>query len=548
MSQPSTPEGQPKSAADKAALWRAIAESKRRSASPPEPEPDSGNVQPQAEPTATGSGSGSGWNDLYQSSWEELQHLQVPQAHRAQGKSTVEAGAQTPEVHEPAAQSSASSQHPPKQRTRISFAAAPTPQPAPLEVPSPVPPSSMRAEAAKQCDVAAPSPQMVRSKDSVAAPLSAPALPAVTTEATVNGAQETPKWWSQLADGIERRLPARLRPYWKTWGGESLFLSLGVHALIIAIGAVLVVRSDMMQDEVDFLPGGSAQGEAASQDLRQKVNQKKSPWLRKALPIRKITSTSTTAALQLPDAPLELPDLPESSLLTAPSRLSSGGALGGGGFGRSMGLGAQNGMVFQPLSMFGREIKAKRLAVVLDVSSSMAPFLPRVLDEVDRFAKGSVVVLFPGCGLSSPPKGGLPGDELYRTTTADFEKFWRMGGMASLEEARSFKFNRNDPIPSEDLFRRLAKRPQTHFVHSVGVSYAWVALLSEAVRQADALYWFSDFQDSVDFAQLDIVRDNLMRRRQRLYIHPYQHGSSFDLIRSQLVEPTKGEVIESPFE
>jgi hypothetical protein len=226
------------------------------------------------------------------------------------------------------------------------------------------------------------------------------------------------------------------------------------------------------------------------------------------------------------------------------------GGLGGagGGFGKSMGLGAQGGMVFQPLSMFGREIKAKRLALVLDVSSSMAPYLPQVIAELDKVAKGSIVILFPGCGLEKPPPKGLDGEELFRTSGTEFEKFWRMGGMSPLDEARKFKFKPSDVIQGESIFRLLAKRQQTWFIHYVGTGYTWTALLSEQVRQADALYWFSDFQDRVDFQQVMTVKENLLRRKQKLYIQPYQHGTSFDLVKSQLVEPTGGDVIEAVLE
>jgi hypothetical protein len=103
-------------------------------------------------------------------------------------------------------------------------------------------------------------------------------------------------------------------------------------------------------------------------------------------------------------------------------------------------------------------------------------------------------------------------------------------------------------IQGESIFRLLAKRQQTWFIHYVGTGYTWTALLSEQVRQADALYWFSDFQDRVDFQQVMTVKENLLRRKQKLYIQPYQHGTSFDLVKSQLVEPTGGDVIEAVLE
>jgi hypothetical protein len=44
------------------------------------------------------------------------------------------------------------------------------------------------------------------------------------------------------------------------------------------------------------------------------------------------------------------------------------------------------------------------------------------------------------------------------------------------------------------------------------------------------------------------VKENLQRRKQKLYIQPYGIGSGLDLVKSQLVEPTGGDVIETTFE
>jgi hypothetical protein len=337
-----------------------------------------------------------------------------------------------------------------------------------------------------------------------------------------------------------------LRETWERWGGRSLAISVGIHCLIIGAGGLLVVNQGLLDEQVDFLPGGSQQSASASQELNHQIQQKKKTWLNKPVPMRKIAVNSISEII-LPDEAPDLMDLPKSSDLLSSAKMGGlGGA--GGGFGKSMGLGAKAGMVFQPLSMFGREIKAKRLALVLDVSSSMAPYLPQVIAELDKVAKGSIVILFPGCGLEKPSPRGLDGEELFRTQGSEFEKFWRAGGMASLEETRKLKFKPSDVIQGESVFRLLAKRQQTWFIHGIGTGYTWTALLSEQVRQADAIYWFSDFQDRVDFQQVLVVKENLLRRKQKLYIQPYQHGSSFDLVKSQLVDPTGGDVIEAVLE
>ncbi|SKB06762.1 hypothetical protein SAMN02745166_04531 [Prosthecobacter debontii] len=332
------------------------------------------------------------------------------------------------------------------------------------------------------------------------------------------------------------------RVRWERWGGRALTLSVIIHLLLIAGGATYVVKQVMTPKQVDFLPGGgSQQGQAASQALEHKIQQKKTPWLKKPMPMQKIGVANSVSDIVLPDDVPDLMNLPDSKDFLS-SKLSGGMGLSGLGSGmnKAIGAGSQAGMVFQPFSLFGMQIKSKRLGLVLDVSTSMAPHLPRVIEEVDKVAKGSVVILYFGCGLTAPPSRGLDGEEVYSTAGREFEKFWRLGGV-SLDEARRTSVDSKQPIPSEDIYRMLAKRSQTYFIHNVGLGYTWLALLNDKLRTADGIYWFSDFQDTVDFKQLMIVRENLLGRKQRLYMHAYERGPSFDLVKTQLVHPTQGD-------
>ncbi len=329
------------------------------------------------------------------------------------------------------------------------------------------------------------------------------------------------------------------RERWDKWGGRSLALSIAVHVLILTAGALIVVHH-VIDRQMDFMPGGgSVQGAQAEQALQHKIQQKKNPWLKKAMPNRKLAVADRIKDVMVST---EIPDMLDFSQASKPmggGAVSSGFGLAGaaGGAGNGVGLGAKNGMVFGPL--FGLTIKAKKLAVVLDVSSSMMPHLERVVNEVDKVAKGSVVVLYFGCGLE-PPAKPLVGTKIFRTSAVEFEKFWRLGGATFMETAQ-YKIDTKKPIPSKDLFLKLSRRPQTYFIHNVGVGYTWLALLSDEVRQADGLYWFSDFQDAVDEKQMSMVLDNLKRRKQRLYIHSSGKGESFDLVKNKLVVPTEGD-------
>lgn len=49
------------------------------------------------------------------------------------------------------------------------------------------------------------------------------------------------------------------------------------------------------------------------------------------------------------------------------------------------------------LRIFGKHLKVKSLTVIMDVSGSMSPHLPYVMNEIDKVAPGSALILVWGC-------------------------------------------------------------------------------------------------------------------------------------------------------
>lgn len=94
--------------------------------------------------------------------------------------------------------------------------------------------------------------------------------------------------WKKLADKI---------------GLRTLGMSVGVH-LFLLLTAGLITVSQVMDKQVDFLPGGSSpQSQAAAEALTQKVQTKKNPWLKAKPQQRKITVQSLSADIVLPEMP-----------------------------------------------------------------------------------------------------------------------------------------------------------------------------------------------------------------------------------------------------
>jgi hypothetical protein len=178
--------------------------------------------------------------------------------------------------------------------------------------------------------------------------------------------------WQKLADKI---------------GLRTLGMSFGVHLFLLLIAAFVGV-SQVMDRQVDFLPGGSsAQSQAAAAELTHKIQTKKNPWL-KAKPVqRKITVQTLSSNIVMPEmSAMDMMDFSQINnrmdLSKAPSIAPShpaGMGLGGAGGGFGAGVGTGGKFNFLGQTAFGR-----RVVFVVDVSGSMHESLKGV--GMNRFA------------------------------------------------------------------------------------------------------------------------------------------------------------------
>lgn len=356
---------------------------------------------------------------------------------------------------------------------------------------------------------------------------------------------------------VAHRRPNRFVRLWRAVGGGSLTLSILFHVGLVALAGFIVLATQSFDKQVDFLPGGGTQqGAEASAELQHKVQMKRQEKVHKTPPMQRLVSTSISASITLPDVPPDMLAMPDISSLAGGGKLGSGGfgsGGAGGGFGSGHGLGGASGMSLKPLMMFGKVLKdTRKIAVVMDVSRSMTKYLPLVAKELDKVAYGSTLVLYFGCGLM-PAKGKIE-DDINPTSSEKFRTFWQTWEdkknslKMSAEERKSIKYNPGLPMPLEDIFKMMEKRRNTHFVEFNGITYAWTALMSKEVMDADTIYWFADFMDKVDSSQMETVLKLLKKRKQKLYIHASTQGRSFAQVRDELVIPSGGEVIETQSE
>ncbi|MEZ0277494.1 MAG: hypothetical protein ACAH88_21455, partial [Roseimicrobium sp.] len=261
-------------------------------------------------------------------------------------------------------------------------------------------------------------------------------------------------------------------------------MSLAIHAGLLLIATVIVTTVVNADKPVDFLPGGgSKSGQEASQALANKVQVKKRSTLNRTTPMQKIVSTSA-AAISLPEMPADPIDMPELSSKMGGGVMGSGGfgsSGSGGGFGTGQGIGGMKGMTFKPIVMFGKDLKARKIAVILDVSGSMTPHLTKVVKELDRVAAGSRVMLYVGCGVATPKDGVRLDRDAIKTSnrgkdeSKNFEIFWRRSHTKAPPAGTpppDPKDKDKGPIPEEAVYSVMATRSETYFMKSQGIQYA----------------------------------------------------------------------------
>jgi len=352
-----------------------------------------------------------------------------------------------------------------------------------------------------------------------------PVLPATVGRLSDGKPNPVPK---AIADGK----PARRNSLWRRLGGGSLLFAAGFHVLVLVLGGLWIfdiIRIPEKKD-VDFtLTGGKSGGGGSPQQATQKQQMRVMPVVNRS----PVFAQGVKSNFKLPEPSEAFGDMGSTGSVAG----GLGGGLGGTGLGGGLGNGTGKGFgdgrggvgglatAGPGLKLFGMDLNVKSIGVVLDVSGSMRKDLPRVLREIDRVAGGSPVILHVGCGLGNQREE--TGDEIKPIGTRDkgFERFW-------------MSIYRDDSRDS--VYRMLAKRNMTYYHEGGGTPLTGRAILSTELKDVEAIYWFADFQDSVDPEAAIALRDALIKNRQKLFIHAMDEGAFFETVNEVIAKPTGG--------
>lgn len=194
--------------------------------------------------------------------------------------------------------------------------------------------------------------------------------------------------------------------------------------------------------------------------------------------------------------------------------------------------------------MFGQPMEGETLGVILDVSGSMAEFLPAVVREVDKSFKDSPVVYVRNMLVNRQNRDGevrsiiaeevVPIDPVYKTHTP----YWFLW----------HDLPRKAPQRYVDRLIETFKTRPNQFItvgtwEGAGTDAAINFLLEQKV---DSLYIFSDFEDFVDEDIAAELGQLLGRRKIRTYLQPAEKGSEFlDVMTKKIANKTLGRQMPS---
>lgn len=140
-------------------------------------------------------------------------------------------------------------------------------------------------------------------------------------------------------------------------------------------------------------------------------------------------------------------------------------------------------------------IFAKRLGVLLDISGSMLESLPAVIDQIDSSFNDYILILVNGCWVINPGES---------TAFVRYQQAELHG------EAAILFLNPG----AHELLRRISRPAYFNSQADAGQ-----ALLAMAERMnVDSIYWFADFQDTVQPRLMAEAADRLRARGVRLYV------------------------------
>ena len=296
----------------------------------------------------------------------------------------------------------------------------------------------------------------------------------------------------------------------------AITVAVGVHVAIIVLATTLTIFA-ASKDEPEIIAAIAPPSTTPQQEMQKKTVQKQ---------VKRAPSAASAAAAPMAqmmkanaEARFTTPEVTRTS--TGPLGVGEGD-LGTGAFGVGSGLGdAGNGGSF-----FGTPTSGN-LAVIFDVSGSMAEASMAVVSEINRNFKTAHVVCVFGARFEVKP-GKLvtyQSNKSMQETLQNQSNHTMNKNMLSLGRCDSIEMKKAWPKGSLKDLSKEARAKQMQTLQSLGT--AMEALLNQK-RPPGTIFVFSDFRDGVDPKYMIKLANLAKQKKVKIVIwYPYSDESEF---------------------
>jgi hypothetical protein len=350
---------------------------------------------------------------------------------------------------------------------------------------------------------------------------------------------------------------------WKAFFKKTIVIvflfSLAVHVLLlIGFGGVTLFKGRIggVPFSAESLPSETAQTPPAPPE-EEMVQEEKSadPNLMDEAPAAE-ESAPPLEMMTVPGGASWAPAIPKDM------KTSLTGSVGGAGTGTGSGTGTGKGTGRSGMKLFGVEVQAKKLGVLVDISGSMQSYIPAVMEEIFKKFPDADVVFMNGCGLedwNTALKNWTEINEQQQKTAK--ENKTKFIGPKSMPKPQVVKFNSAEASDSPtirgtinyggfrkdypDLYDKLARRGNTWMVTSFADSHAaGLAFDQFARRKVEAIYWFADFGDPVVGPAAEEAAKLVLDNKMEIIIHSTRGlGKAGDWIKQ-----VNGKIVQTKLE
>lgn len=197
--------------------------------------------------------------------------------------------------------------------------------------------------------------------------------------------------------------------------------------------------------------------------------------------------------------------------------------------------------------IYGTEVKAKQLGVIIDVSYSAHKFLAGAIKEIQKSFPDAIIVLYPGCGIQDIREGDdhkvrqLSEIDKKEIDDKNVPKFSSAGMIKAALNIKDFEKVVDRPANRKRIFLSWSVPKGKGGKASPLINHTEVAFEYLLDQKVDSIFWFADFQDPVKGTTADKLRKTLKRKKVPVHISNFSGKETAASVK-EYAEDTGGSV------